>query len=70
MVKVRTYLEKGTEQVLVIYQTVREVHQYRRDRNPEVRIYSGSETLDLETMFPGLELTTDTIFALPKWASE
>jgi Uma2 family endonuclease len=70
MLKVRTYLEKGTEQVLVVYQTVREVHQYRRDRNPAVRIYCGSETLDLEALFPGLNLTTDLIFALPAWVRD
>jgi Uma2 family endonuclease len=68
--KVRTYLEKGTEQVLVIYQSTREVYQYRRDKNPEIRIYRGSQTLDLDAMFPGLQLTTDMIFTLPKWVSD
>jgi hypothetical protein len=28
---VRNYLERGTEQVLVIYPEVKEIHYYRRD---------------------------------------
>ncbi|MBC8171496.1 MAG: Uma2 family endonuclease [Anaerolineae bacterium] len=69
MLKVRTYLEKGTEQVWILYQTVREVHQYRLDQNPPVRIYRGAESLDLETLFPGLLLTPEMIFELPAWAN-
>jgi len=68
--KLRTYLAKGTEQVWIVYPTTREVHQYRRDKNPEIRIYSGSQQLDTESLFPGLELTTDMIFRLPDWAVE
>lgn len=67
--KVRTYLQKGTEQVWVMYPGTREVYQYRRDKNPEVRLYSGSQKLDVEAMFPGLELTTDIIFDLPEWVT-
>jgi Uma2 family endonuclease len=64
--KVSTYLEKGTEQVWVVYPATRKVHQYRRDQNT-VRIYSGSEQIDCESLFPGLVLTLDTIFKLPSW---
>lgn len=63
--KIRTYLAKGTEQVWMIYPTTREVHQYRRDGDPEIRIYTGSSRLDIEALFPGLELTTDMIFRMP-----
>lgn len=66
--KIRTYLEKGTEQVWLVYPTTKELHQYRRDENPEIRIYRGSQTLDLADLFPGFELTTDQIFAIPEWA--
>lgn len=66
--KLRTYLEKGTEQVWLVYPTTKELHQYRRDNNPEIRIYRGSQTLDLADLFPGLELTTDQIFTVPEWA--
>lgn len=65
--KIRTYLRKGTEQVWIVYPTTREVHQYRRDNDPEIRIYVGSAQLDTESLFPGLELTTDMIFKLPDW---
>lgn len=65
--KLRTYLAKGTEQVWIVYPTARELHQYRRDNNPEIRSYRGSQTLDLTDLFPGLELTTDQIFNFPAW---
>ena len=66
--KLRTYLAKGTEQVWLVYPTTKELYQYRRDNNPEIRIYRGSQTLDLADLFPGLELTTDQIFTIPEWA--
>lgn len=66
--KRRTYLEKGTEQVWVVYPQTREVHQFRRDGKPEIRIYKEGETLDCEALFPGLALTTEMIFKLPAWA--
>jgi Uma2 family endonuclease len=66
--KRKTYLAKGTEQVWIIYPQTREVHQFRRDNNPEIRIYKEGETLDCESLLPGLLLTTDMIFNLPAWA--
>jgi Uma2 family endonuclease len=68
--KRKTYLAKGTEQVWIIYPQTREVHQFRRDNNPEIRIYKEGETLDCEALFPGLVLTTDMIFKLPAWATK
>ncbi len=66
--KVRTYLEKGTREVWVIYPESRELHQYQQDSDT-VRIYRGSTKLDSERLFPGIEnLTTDAIFKLPGWA--
>lgn len=64
--KVDTYLAKGTEQVWVVYPATRQIYQYRRDQNT-VRIYSGSEQIDCESLFPGLDLTLDRIFKLPTW---
>jgi Uma2 family endonuclease len=63
--KIRTYLDKGTEQVWVAYPTTKEVYQYCGDKNPEIRIYQGGEKMDVESLFPGLELTLEMIFALP-----
>jgi len=70
--KLRTYLEKGTEQVWIMYPKTREIHQYRRDNNPEIRIYRASrlEAINAESLFPGLQLTTDDIFKLPTWAQQ
>lgn len=68
--KLRTYLDKGTEQVWIVYPRTRQVYQYRRDNNPPVRIYSGDARMHIETLFPGLELTLSAIFHLPVWAKQ
>ncbi len=64
--KIRTYLDKGTEQVWIVYLLTRELHQYRRDQQT-VHIYTGSDQIDAESIFPGLILTLDMIFKLPAW---
>ncbi|MEO8396850.1 MAG: Uma2 family endonuclease, partial [Chloroflexota bacterium] len=64
--KIRVYLDKGTAQVWVIYPSTRELHQYQRGQ-PMVRIYSGKEQIDTESLFPGFILTLETIFKLPPW---
>lgn len=69
LLKVRTYLEKGTAQVWLLYQTVQEVHQYCGDGQPPIRIYRGDEPLDVADMFPDLVLTPAMIFSLPEWAT-
>lgn len=67
--KVRTYLDKGTREVWVIYPDSRELHQYRAGSDT-VRIYRGTETVDAGILFPGIEnLTTTAIFTLPDWAA-
>lgn len=66
--KVRTYLDKGTEQVWVVYPDTKEVHQFIKGEPETVNVYTGSKKLDVAALFPGLELTTDQIFALPDWA--
>jgi Uma2 family endonuclease len=67
--KVRTYLEKGTEQVLILYPNAHEVHQRRRSQPDIDRIYRTGR-LDLDDMFEGLELTVEMVFALPAWAQK
>ncbi|MBI1257093.1 MAG: hypothetical protein GC204_06455 [Chloroflexi bacterium] len=67
--KIRTYLDKGTEQVWVLYPSTREIYQHRRGEQT-VRIYQGSEQIDTESLFPGLILTLETIFKLPPWAAK
>ena len=69
--KLRAYLDKGTDEVWIVYPNTREVYQYRRSADPEVRIYRrGSDALDTSALFPGLALTLDAIFALPDWAAQ
>jgi Uma2 family endonuclease len=63
--KVREYLRAGSEQVWVMYPGEREVHQYRHD-DPNVRVYTGDATMDVESLFPGLTLTLTEVFRLPK----
>jgi Uma2 family endonuclease len=67
--KVRAYLEKGTEQVWVIYPETKELHQYQRDLDPEtVRVYKRKERIEAELLFPGINLTVEDVFRLPGWA--
>lgn len=71
MKKVRTYLDKGTEQVWVVYPAARELHQYRRDDSTRVRLYrAAAEVIDAEPLFPGLQLTLAAVFAMPPWAQK
>lgn len=65
--KIHTYLEKGTEQVWVIYPVTRELYQHH---GKAVRLYTGSEQIATENLFPGLVLTLDMIFNLPPWAEK
>lgn len=70
-VKLRTYLDRGTEQVWLVYPKTKELHQYIAGEVETVRIYKGSQKIDAEALFPGIEgLTTDAIFALPEWAAK
>lgn len=67
--KVRTYLNKGTEQVWVLYPLTKELHQFIGGDPETVRSYKLGETIDAEALFPGIQgLTTDALFALPAWA--
>jgi Uma2 family endonuclease len=66
LTKVHIYLEKGTSQVWVVYPKHKELHQYIAPGNDH--LYRGSQTIDAEALFPGIEgLTTDAIFHLPEW---
>ena len=61
-----TYLDKGTQQVWLVYPRLREVHQYSQTG---VVIYSGVMAVDVSALFPKMSpLSLDQIFKLPKWA--
>jgi Uma2 family endonuclease len=61
--KLDTYLEKGTPEVWILYQT-RKLYQYRGET---VRIYRGDDTIDTSLLFPDLTLTMQQIFHVPSW---
>ena len=64
--KVRKYLEKGTEQVWVVYPQQEEVHQYLASSPDVLPIYRAKDAvLEAETLFPGLKLTVGDFFILP-----
>lgn len=60
--------DENPDQVWVVYPKAREMHQYRADTPETVRVYRGSQPLDVDALFPRLTLTTDQIFKLPPWA--
>lgn len=67
--KVKTYLEKGTQQVWLVYPKTQEIEQYTRHKPDVIRNYQGSTSIDVEDLFPDInDLTTDAIFKLPSWA--
>lgn len=67
--KRRVYLEKGTQEVWLIYPGVRELHQHRRSDRSMVRIYAASgEAIGTSDLFPDWRITFDDVFALPPWA--
>jgi Uma2 family endonuclease len=67
MGKVRAYLEKGTEEVWLMFPRTTEVHQYQQGI-AQPRVYVMGDTLDASALFPGIEgLTVQALFALPEW---
>lgn len=67
--KVKTYLEKGTQQVWLVYPKTQEIEQYTRHKPDVIRNYQGSNSIDAQDLFPDInDLTTDAIFKLPAWA--
>jgi Uma2 family endonuclease len=64
LAKVRLYLEKGSQQVWVVYPQQREIHQYIQGE-AGVHTYSGTDVIDTSALFPGLALAAQDLFALP-----
>lgn len=63
--KVRDYLKAGTEQVWVLYTSLKEVHIYRRDEPKIVRVYQGDDVIEVGSPLPGLRFTAAELFELP-----
>ncbi len=65
MLKVFQYMEKGTEQVWLIYPATQTLFQYFRDDQDTVRVYRGDAMIDAEAFFPGVKIMVKELFALP-----
>lgn len=66
MTKARRYLERGTEQLWLVFPTLQEVYIYYRDALESVQILRGEATLDAGAFFPGVQLPIAEFFKLPK----
>ena len=65
LAKVRDYLRFGSEQVWVIYPEPEEIHQYHRDDPKTIRVYTGDDVIDAESLFPALELKARALYEFP-----
>jgi Uma2 family endonuclease len=65
LAKIRDYFAYGSEQVWVLYPTQRELHQFIRGEKG-ARHYTDDDVLAAETLFPGLALRINDLFALPE----
>lgn len=63
--KIRIYLERGTEQVWLMYPEAAEIHLYLRDNPQQVRVYRGTDKLDASAFFPNVEIVVADLFVLP-----
>lgn len=66
MTKARRYLERGMEQLWLVFPTLQEVYVYHRDTPDSVQILRGETTLDVGAFFPGVQLPIVEFFKLPK----
>jgi hypothetical protein len=67
---VRRCFESGTKEFWMVFPMLRMIYQYKSSKPDSFRIYRGSETIDAEDLFPGIQgLTTDAIFNLPNWVT-
>jgi Uma2 family endonuclease len=63
--KVRDYLKAGTQQVWVLYTSVKEAHIYHRDEPKVVRVYQGEDIIEIGAPLDGLHVKTSDLFAFP-----
>ena len=62
MDKIQDYLIEGSEEVWVIYPKLRALHRHLRDDPDNVRIYHEDDTLEPESLFPGLKISIAACF--------
>jgi Uma2 family endonuclease len=64
--KIRDYLAYGSEQVWVMYPRQQEIHQHRRDDPKTIRVYTGNDVIDAESLLPGFSIPVSAFFDLPE----
>jgi Uma2 family endonuclease len=62
--KIADYLRYGSEEAWLIYPAQRQLHRYRSSEDTPPEIYRDSDTLQPETLFPGLMLPIAALFVI------
>jgi Uma2 family endonuclease len=62
MGKIQDYLAEGSEEVWVIYPKLRTLHRHLRDDPDNISIYHEDDTLEPESLFPGLKIPIAACF--------
>jgi Uma2 family endonuclease len=65
MTKARRYLERGTEQVWLVFPGLREIYVYRRESPDRPEVLRGEAMLDASDFFPDARFSLAACFALP-----
>lgn len=62
--KIADYRAAGTEQIWVIYPSLKELHVYQRDASKTIAVYDIDDILEAPTLFPGLKIKIADLFSL------
>ena len=66
--KAGTYLEKGTQQVWIVYPDTKEIHQYQSNQTPEtIHEFREGDIVEFPDLFPNLKINVTDIFQMPSW---
>ena len=62
--KTRTYLNKGAQEVWLVFPGLKEIHQYKASMQDIIRVYFDGN-IDADDLFPGIDgLTIEAIFEI------
>ncbi len=62
--KARDYLAAGTPEVWVMYTSLKELHQYRRDDPGVIRVFRAEDVIE-PLPLPGMRVSAASLFAFP-----
>lgn len=66
LLRVRRYLNAGSEQVWLVFPRERELHQYFRESRAQVQVNQIDDALDGGTLLPDFTLRMRDVFVVPK----